>query len=84
LRQNGNAPHWVIQNHDLDVDTPSFRRAEYSIRFYSTEAILKTEKAFVKAVARNSDRKNLSYFFGILKNIQQKLDDAQYHEYYLY
>lgn len=73
--------HWVIQNHNLDVDTPSFRRAEYSIKFYSTEAILKTEKAFIRAVERNSDRKNLSYFFGILKNIQQELDDAQYHEY---
>ncbi len=23
----------------------------------------------------------MSYFFGILKNIQQELDDAQYHEY---
>jgi transposase InsO family protein len=73
--------HWIIQEHNLDVDTPSFRRAEYSIKFYSTEAILKTEKAFLKAVTRNSDRKNLSYFFGILKNIQQDLDDAQYHEY---
>ena len=73
--------HWVIQNYDLDVDTPSFRRAEYSIKFYSTDAIQKTEKAFMKAVARNRDRKNLSYFFGILKNIQQELDDAQYHEY---
>ncbi len=73
--------HWVIQNHDLEVDTPSFRRAEYSIKFYSTDAIRKTEKAFLKAVDRNSDKKNLSYFFGILKNIQQELDDAQYHEY---
>ena len=75
------ALHWVIQNHDLDVDTPSFRRAEYSIKFYSTDAIQKTEKAFLKAVNRNSDKKNLSYFFGILKNIQQELDDAQYHDY---
>ncbi len=73
--------HWVIQNHDLEVDTPSFRRAEYSIKFYSTDAIRKTEKAFLRAVDRNSDKKNLSYFFGILKNIQQELDDAQYHEY---
>lgn len=73
--------HWVIQNHTLEVDTPSFRRAEYSIRFYSTDAIQKTEKAFLRAVDRNNDKKNLSYFFGILKNIQQDLDDAQYHEY---
>jgi len=73
--------HWIIQNHDLEVDTPSSRRAEYSIKFYSTDAIQKTEQAFLKAVDRNSDKKNLSYFFGILKNIQQELDDAQYHEY---
>ena len=73
--------HWVIQNHNLEVDTPSFRRAEYSIRFYSTDAIQKTEKAFLRAVDRNNDKKNLSYFFGILKNIQQDLDDDQYHEY---
>lgn len=73
--------HWVIQNHNLEVDTPSFRRAEYSIKFYSTDAIQKTEKAFIRACDRNSDKRNLSYFFGILKNIQQDLDDAQYHEY---
>jgi hypothetical protein len=73
--------HWVIQNHALAVDIPSFRRAEYSIKFYSIEAIHKTEKAFIKAVDRNSDKKNLSYFFGILKNIQQELDDDQYHNY---
>lgn len=73
--------HWVIQNHDLEVDTPSFRRAEYSIKFYSTDAIQKTEKAFLRAVDRNNDKKKLPYFFGILKNIQQELDDAQYHEY---
>ena len=73
--------HWLIQNHELEVDTPSFRRAEYCIKFYSADAIKKTEQAFLKAVDRNSDKKNLSYFFGILKNIQQKLDDAQYHEY---
>ncbi len=80
--------HWVIEKHALDIDTPSFRRAEYSIKSYSIEAIHKTEKAFMTAVDRNRDRKNLSYFFGILKNIQQELDDAQYHEYcrdkYLY
>ena len=75
------ALHWVIKNYDLDVDTPSFRRAEYSIKSYSIEAIHKTEKAFMVATDRNSDRKNLSYFFGILKNIQQELDDAHYHEY---
>jgi hypothetical protein len=73
--------HWVIQDHELEVDSPSFRRAEYSIKFYSTDAIQKTEIAFLRAVARNSDKKNLSYFFGILKNIQQELDNEQYHEY---
>ncbi len=80
-QNKGETLHWVIQNHGLEVDTPSFRRAEYSIKSYSTDAIQKTEKAFLRAVDRNSDRKNLSYFFGILKNIQQELDDAQYHDY---
>ncbi len=73
--------HWIIKKHDLDVDTPSFRRAEYSIKSYSSEAIHQSERAFIKAVDRKVDRKNLSYFFGILNNIQKDLDDAQYHEY---
>ena len=74
--------HWIIEKHDLEVDTPSFRRAEYSIKSYSIEAIYRAEKAFINAVDRNCDRKNVSYFFGILKNIQQELDEAQYLEYY--
>jgi len=73
--------HWIIQSHELKVDTPSFRRAEYCIKSYSIEAIRKTEKAFLKAVDRNADRKNLAYFFGILKNIQQEKDNEQYHKY---
>ncbi len=73
--------HWVIQNHALEVDTPSFRRAEYSIKFYSIDAIRETEKAFLRAVDRNNNKKNLAYFFAILKNIQQDLDNVQYHEY---
>ena len=73
--------HWIIKKHDLAVDTPSFRRAEYSIKSYSSEAIHQSEKAFIKAIDRKDDRKNLSYFFGILNNIQKDLDDAQYHEY---
>lgn len=51
------------------------KRAQYSIKAYDLEAIAETEQAFLKAVRRKSDRCNLSYFFGILKNIQQQRDE---------
>ncbi len=43
------------------------------------KAILAAEEAFVRAVNRKKDRATLSYFFGILKRIQQEQDD-QAHE----
>ncbi len=45
------------------------------------EAITKTEQAFLKAVQRDARRKSLSYFFGILKNIQQEIDNEAYQNY---
>ena len=40
-----------------------------------------SKKAFIKAVRRKSDRCNLPYFFGILKNIQKQHDDEAYRKY---
>jgi len=57
------------------------KRAEYSIKSYELEAIGETEKAFVKTVNRKSGRCNLSYFFGILKNIQQQRDEEAIRQY---
>jgi hypothetical protein len=52
-----------------------------SIKAYELEAIGETQKAFVKATSRKADRCNLSYFFGILKNIQQQRDDQAVRQY---
>ncbi len=73
--------HWIVRYHGLKVEAAAFKRAEYTIKFYQLKAITKTEKAFLEALNRNSDRKNLSYFFGILKNIQQQMDDDARKEY---
>ena len=73
--------HWIVRYHGLKVEPAAFKRAEYTIKAYKLGAITKAEKAFLKALNRKSDRKNLSYFFGILKNIQQQMDDDARKEY---
>jgi len=67
--------HWVIRHHGLEVAPDALDRAQRSIKAYELEAIRKTEAAFLKAIGRKADRRNLPYFFGILKNIQQHMDD---------
>jgi hypothetical protein len=67
--------HWVIRHHGLDVAPEALTRAQRSIKAYELEAIRMTEAAFLKATSRKADRRNLPYFFGILKNIQQQRDD---------
>jgi len=71
----------VIKQHDLLLDDASMKRAELTIKYYGLDVVHKTERAFVEAVNRNQDRKNIAYFFGILKNIQQKEDDQVYKNY---
>jgi len=71
----------VIKQHDLLIDDASMKRAELTIKHHSLPAIYKTERAFSKAVNRKQDRKNIAYFFGILKNIQQEEDDQVYKDY---
>jgi hypothetical protein len=73
--------HWVIRHHGLDVSPKALKRAQRSIKAYELEAIRETEAAFLKATSRKADRKNLPYFFGILKNIQQQRDDETKRQY---
>lgn len=73
--------HWVIRHYGLNVESPSLKRAEYSIKAYEHEAIAETERAFLKAISRKADRRSLPYFFGILKNIQQQRDDETKKQY---
>jgi len=71
----------VIKQHDLLLDDASLKRAELTIKYCSIHAIHKSERAFVEAINRKQDRKNIAYFFGILKNIQQEADDQAYKDY---
>ena len=72
---------WVIRHHGLDVSPEALKRAQRSIKAYELEVIRETETAFLKATSRKSDRRNLAYFFGILKNIQQQRDDEAKRQY---
>ncbi|MBW1962397.1 MAG: DDE-type integrase/transposase/recombinase, partial [Deltaproteobacteria bacterium] len=73
--------NWVIDHYGLTVAPEVLKRAQYSIKFYDLQAIAETESAFLKATNRDADRCDLSYFFGILKNIQQQRDDDAIREY---
>ena len=71
----------VIKEHDLLLDSASMERAKSTIKSHSLSSIHKTERAFVEAVNRKQDRKNIQYFFGILRNIQKEEDDQLYKDY---
>jgi len=73
--------HWVIGHHGLDVAPDALTHAQRSIKAYELEALRETEAAFLKATRRKADRRNLAYFFGILKNIQQQRDDEAKRQY---
>ena len=72
---------WIISHHQLSVEPEALKQGMRSIRYYDAGAIEKTEEAFLKAVNRRPEVKKLPYFFGILKNIQQKRDDEAYRLY---
>jgi transposase len=72
---------WVIDRYRFELEPAVLKRAQYSIKSYGIEAINETQKAFVKATNRNADRCNISYFFGILKNIQLQRDEEAIRQY---
>lgn len=72
---------WIINYHGLLVDEATLTRAQKTIVTYDLEAIAKSEEAFITAIRRNQERCNLAYFFGILKRIQQEIDDSKYEKY---
>jgi len=67
--------HAITQYLGMEVEPLALRRAEKTIKAYEMQSIGKSEEAFIKAVNRKPERMNLSYFFGILRNIQQERDD---------
>lgn len=64
----------------MDAGPGELRNAEKTIKSFELTAIEASEEAFVKAVNRKPERKNLSYFFGILRRIQRERDDAAYRD----
>jgi len=72
---------WIISQHGISLEPCALQRAKKCIQHYDMEAIIKSEKAFLKAVHRDSGHCTLPYFFGILKNIQQEMDDQRYQDY---
>jgi transposase-like protein len=73
--------HFIVQSHALTPEPAELKRAEHCIRYYDIKAIRRSEEAFLKAVGRDERRKNLSYFFGILRNIQKEMDNERHAEY---
>lgn len=73
--------HFIIEHHSLAPEEPALKRAEHSIKFHDPEAISQSEEAFIKAINRDPRRRNLAYFFGILKNVQQEIDNDRYQTY---
>ena len=73
--------HWLISYYNISLSSTEYQRARRCLKGYDQEALIKAEEAFLRAVHRDSKRCNLAYFFGILKNIQQELDDQRYQEY---
>ena len=72
---------FLISNHQLEIEERAMNRARKCIPAYDLEAITRSEKAFLEAVNRVPSRCSIAYFFGILKRIQQEMDDARYQEY---
>ncbi|TET88745.1 MAG: transposase [Desulfobacteraceae bacterium] len=72
---------FIIRNHRLETDEKSLKRGQKCIVSYDLEAISKSEEAFLKAIRRNQQRATLPYFFGILKNIQNEMDEARNEDY---
>jgi len=66
---------FLIRNKGIVAEPDAVKRAEKSVAYYETEAIAEAESAFLKAVARDPKRLSLSYFFGILKNVQKRRDN---------
>jgi hypothetical protein len=71
----------MLRYHGITVEPDALKNAERSIKRFEKDAISATEEAFLRAVSRNSEKKNLSYFFGILIRIQKQRDDEAYRRY---
>ena len=65
----------LLRYHGISPEPAVLNRAQRSIKAYEIKAISAAEEIFIKVVNRHPGKKNLAYFFGILKRIQQERDD---------
>lgn len=73
---------WVIRSHNLEIDEPSYKRAQKCVTSCELAAIARSEESFLVAIRRDrGGRCTLPYFFGILRNIQKEMDDDAYRKY---
>ena len=72
---------FLVRDHQLEADEKSLKRGQKCITTYDLAAISKSEEAFLRAIRRNRERATLPYFFGILKNVQNEIDEARYEVY---
>jgi hypothetical protein len=72
---------FIIQNHQLEIDEKSLKRGQKCIVSYTMEAISRSEEAFLNAIRRDRRKATLPYFFGILRNVQNEMDEARYEGY---
>ena len=68
---------WLISYYNMSLSSAEVQKAKHCLKGYDQEAIVQAEEAFPRAVHRDKNRCNLAYFFGILKNIQQELDEQR-------
>lgn len=72
---------FLIRYHGMQPEDAARKRAGHTIKAFELKAIRASEKAFNRAVTRDPQKASLPYFFGILRNIQQEMDDAAYKDY---
>jgi len=73
--------HTMLRHHGMAIEPEALKNAERSIKRFEKEAINDAEEAFLRAVNRNAEKKNLAYFFGILNRMQKQRDDEAYRRY---
>ena len=71
----------LLHYHGITAEPAVLNRAQRSIKAYELKAIGAAEEIFTKTVNRHPSKKNLAYFFGILKRIQQERDDEALRRY---
>jgi hypothetical protein len=71
----------ILRYHRISPEPAVLSRAQRSIKAYEIKAIGAAEEIFTRTVNRHPGKKNLAYFFGILKRIQQERDDEAHKRY---